>query len=169
VAAAARTRAYSHRPFASNSLLPATFSPSSSSSSPSSPSRPHHPPRELAGHSFHVYVTLHAAPLCSVAIKYLLFDEYANIIIYAQFRRFYASCVTLLSTQLIGVTVASRGRDRLCSQGDESESFAVYAEIGIYFRGSSVSFLFSLPFLLLLFFFLLFFLDKNEQEYRCFR
>lgn len=42
------------------------------------------------GLSFHVYVTLHAAPLCSVSIKYLPFDEYANIIIYAQFRRFYA-------------------------------------------------------------------------------
>lgn len=55
------------------------------------------PPHELTGLSFHVYVTLHAAPLCSVSIKYLPFDEYANIIIYAQFRRFYASCATLVS------------------------------------------------------------------------
>jgi len=86
-----------------------------------------------------------------VAIKYLLFDEYANIIIYVQFRRFYASCVTLLSTQLIGVTVASSGWARLCmlASEHESESFAVYIEIGIYVP--LLSFPFS--FLFLFFFF----------------
>jgi len=95
-----------------------------------------------------------------VAIKYLLFDEYANIIIYVQFRRFYASCVTLLSTQLIGVTVASSGWARLCmlASEHESESFAVYIEIGIYVdMPAFLSFLFSFSF----FFLLLFFLDNR--------
>jgi len=87
VAAAARTRLANPSP-ASNPL-PASATSSSSSSSLQ---------EEFTGLSFHVYVTLHAAPLCSVGIKYLPFDEYANIIIYAQFRRFYASCATLIDT-----------------------------------------------------------------------
>lgn len=89
VAAAARTRLANPSP-ASNPL-PASSSSSSTTSSSSSL-------QELTRLSFHVYVTLHAAPLCSVGIKYLPFDEYANIIIYAQFRRFYASCATLVFT-----------------------------------------------------------------------
>lgn len=85
VAAAARTR-LANPSLASNPLPASSSSPTSSTSSL----------QELTGLSFHVYVTLHAAPLCSVGIKYLPFDEYANIIIYAQFRRFYASCATSL-------------------------------------------------------------------------
>lgn len=59
-------------------------------------------PFPCTGHSLSTYTLHFTLPLSvRVSIKYLPFNEYANIIIYAQFRRFYAPRASLDARQFL--------------------------------------------------------------------